>query len=433
MTINDFNSKVDFPGYCAGHRIEGFNFLKLPKFGWFAYNKDKSEIISFTDLLLREAGNDLDELSKSVKHFIKEKRTYHETPITFSDRVFNKIIKSIHEYRFWKLFHKACVEELHNGQLHIKGKYIKPITYFEEMGQELILSTRIGLISEKLLETFPSSQVSKIAKNKIMIPSWCTPQHVASIEVCSIDELHDRTTIFTQGDKGWYGKLELQVVPSFEALATTPGFTWDKKADVWLETPVDLITNLSTAQCLKIWQEAKYAKFLTSPLDLITLQNNLEDLKANLKKLTFEQIRNLETELGISLMPTWRVQNYSEVTLSGLTFIQQGSQYFVERANGQLEEMTNFTITVDKVIKKKNAYLFAGTVNHGETSLAFEWSHEVFMSAHSFMKKIREFFFENRLGIPIATVHYLGYLMEIITRFNRDAIVDEDNKTVTPS
>ena len=85
MNCNSFNSKVNLPKFCLKLGYSDYQFKKIPTFGWFAYNKDKTFI-----------GNIFDLVSQKDKEYLyalisKDKPEYLDFDLAYSDMLEAKI------------------------------------------------------------------------------------------------------------------------------------------------------------------------------------------------------------------------------------------------------------------------------------------------------------------------------------------------------
>lgn len=424
MNLNDFNSKVDLPSYCAGHGLTGFSFLRLDRFGWFAIGKDRADIRTFADFLPYE---DPEELRRQVVYFIKEKRQYHETPFVFSEMVLNRLLHSLQLHRAWRLFQRATVEELTNGIFHLDIQLRQELTSrLQETGQDGLLSAGLGLITKELMAQFPSLKLPAWAKNRLVIPTWCSPRHMCSLETFKLGREGEKQTLFLNGEQGWYGKLDdRRVVPSLAALGQEAGFTWDKKCPPWLDGPVSVAPELTVQQCLSLWVEGKGMQFLQpGPLEVIENSGRLPEVQNHLRQLNYAQVTELEQRFGLNLVGPWASQRHNEVAFNGTRYSQQGSQYQAEQPNGLVEEVTNFAIRLDKIIETDGEYLRTGTLSHEERHIPFEWPNSVFSSTSKFFAHVQEAFFSHRLGIPYINPKHRAKLLTVVDRFNLHCAFD---------
>jgi len=394
--------------------MKGLRYIKLPKFGWFAFDETLSSIRALYDL------GDQDSIVAFFQYLIKEKKQYHEVGITYSEMSIIRLSNDYYIYKGMQAFHNSCIEELHNGQLFHDGKYINLAKFLKDEGKEAFLNTGLGLITDKTIKASTANLPITI-KNKLIIPTYCTPQHPCSFEAFTMAQLHKRDTVYINSEKGWYGKLDNTILSDFNKLQYNDGCTWDYKADYWMSKPVDIDTSMDVTQCIKIWTEAKRTIFTNSPLDIIEINKKVPSLKHNLKNLNYNQIKELEKRFGADLLSYWQNQQFEEISIGQLKFIQKDKQYYVER-NGVVEEFTNFTMDIHKVVKKDDRYVRIGCISFYDHYIPFEFDNRVFLSCKAFLKRLNEFFFENNIGIPIILNSYQGMIIDVINRFNRNRI-----------
>lgn len=429
MTLNDINCKVNLPSYFSEHQLVGYQFTKLPRFGWFGFNSTRSEILSFSDLLIRQSKGDMDEAGKLLKHIILARKDLHEIPIPYSETLLNKALRSLHEHRFWQLVHKASMVDLSEGGLiRVDKKLVPAEKWMNDNGFTSLIDDGAGTISEKLVSQIGAASKITLEHPTLLMPSWFTPKHIASLELldpatCTLGE-----HMYTLGEKGWYGTLDGSVLPSIEYLKELRGCTWDKKADYWTTEPLDVHPHVPVNQLLQIWQEAKATKFITSPLDRIDLTKDAEFLKGSLPKLKYPQIKELEDKLKTPLVADWKKLSYNEVTIRGIRYYQQNNQYFMEMMNGRVDDLADFTITIERIVQTTaETYSFIGVLAHDNDYIPFEWRYEAFQTPGALMLNVRKLFFENRLGIPIVNMQYQRALVEVIQSLNRHVLVEKED------
>lgn len=421
MTSSDFNSRINLQAFCDANGILDYTFLKLPRFGWFAINKRDGEIKTLTDFIPTE------DMVKFCTDLIIEKPQYHESRILYNEISLARLVNDIRILLTLKQFHKATQQEFMEGQGYADGHYINISQMFTDNGMGQFSETGVGLITEHLLKSFsiPLALTKLNLKNKLIIPTWCSPQHLCSFEHCSIDTPNHRSTFFINGEKGWYGKVDKTVYGNFSNLLTHAGCTWDKKIDYWSSKVMDLDeTSLGVSQCLQIWREANCTKFKRSPLDIIEANGGAGKLRLNTEQLTLAQIKELEKKFNIPLVEVWQKQKQAQVKIGNMTFIARDLRYYTENARGELSEFTNFMVEIHRIQKRDGKFYRQGIVCFEGKQEPFELANNLFLSTKEFIKALTHLFLTTGLGVPIVASNYRGYLLDVINRLNLNCMID---------
>ncbi len=418
MICNEFSSKIDLPALCADNKITGYEFRHIPPFGWFAFNPDRSVIVNLFDIM----GNDcLD----AYKLYTVKKPQYQSFKMHYSEVCENRLRNNILNVKSWNAAWKVAQQEALYGKVMLASKYYKLKEILEQQGQLGLLNTKLGLITEKVLKEFPQLDWPENSKFKLLVPTFCTPKHMCSLELACVTDVAKRDIIFINGVKGWYGNVDKQIVSDLSELATKPGCTWDIKVDAWSTKLMDLSPTLNTKDCLKIFTEAKSTKFITSPLTVITQNNKLGEIKNHIKDLNYAQIEELQKVVGEDLLPLWKRQQEEETVIGNLKFIKKHNRYYVEKF-GVTQELTNFTIDIHKIVKEGKEFKRVGHIYYQDMAIPFSMADSCFTRPSTFLRRLREIFLESGAGVPIILTNYQGYMLDIINRFNQFAKVENE-------
>lgn len=422
MNVNNFNCKLNLPSFFDTLGKTGYQFLKLPNFGWYAFNSDLSDIRNCFDNIFEDIRNET-EVTSFISDLIKNKKHLFDFHVTWSDTLVTKLFNHIQLLSRLKQFYNAAQAELYEGQAYLNGKYLNLSKQLKAQGMEAFLDAGIGLVTDRVISSlsryiaFPPG-----IKNKIIVPSFCTPKHIASYDIVGIkDTVDSRASLYINGERGWYGNLNNPlIVSSIQKLVTVKGVTWDYKLDYWINKQLELDPSLTVTDCINIWTQARRAQFNASPLDIIQQSGEVEKIKYHLKELSLNQLRELEQKFQVKLFDSWRAQKSEEVDIGNLRFVKKDNQYWIITSRGRMEEFTNFTVEIQSILKKNNAFYRKGVIAYGKQEIPFEFENRVFLQPKMFVKTINTFFLERGIGLPIILTSYLGYLLDVINRMNRE-------------
>jgi hypothetical protein len=418
MTLYEFNSKVNLPKLFTGLGVTGYNFVKTPTFGWWAYTADKQQAIHVFDLF------SLDEAAKLYRTITLDKPDYMDFKLRFSDMSENKLAGDITRIAGWTSLWKIAREQAQHGNMTYNREQLRVTKVANDLGYaELIETGQVGLINDRVLDRFKWLKIPEEARNKILIPSFCAPNHICSLSYAPIGNLDNTHVLWKEREHGWTGKLGNRLEVDFKAVATTGGFTWDSKADFWLDNVItDVSPQLPPEKILRIWCEAKNAQFLQSPLEQLKTYHKVADVKHHIKDLTYNQVKELETVFNGELISTWKNLREQQITIGKLTFVKKHNQYFMVR-QGVTSQFSNFTMEISHIEKDGNDFYRVGHIFCRDTIIPFKLKAESFISHKAFMKALSTVMFEAGVGIPIVATNHQGYLIDVINVFNEDAAV----------
>jgi hypothetical protein len=386
IKLNDFNNKVNLPKFCSKLGLSDYQFVKLPTFGWFAYNKDKTVIGNIFDIVGQK---DRDKLFALIT---KEKREFLDFEIAYTDIAESAVRQNHLQLQLWTAAYSFAKKEFETYQANFKGKKEKLSNILRELGYSGVLLNNMGIITRTVLERFNMLPWPKIElRGRLIIPTFHTPFHISSLEACPWDNPGDMTTLFLNDEKGWYGSLSHKtIVPSLRDLWHTPGNTWDYKCDYWYDdNVVTLADTLDIGDYIKIWTEAKDTAFNTSPLDRIVELGKTEDLRHYVGQLNYSQLSEIEEKTGEKLSTYWKKAKEVQVQIGKDIFVRRDNCYYAYR-KGQLEQISNFAIDVEKIVKRGTEFFRLGIVHIGNKSASFEISEKWFTTNYLFQKGLRQ-------------------------------------------
>lgn len=418
MNLNELNSKVNLPSFCEAAGIKGYSFLKIPTFGWFAYNDDYTEIRQILDF----NNPDEQDVIKYCTRIIKDQHRFHEFRMFYSEVGITQLVNDIYRQKAFKTLHHRSIEEMWNGKAYSDGRYFNLKDSYISNGMEPFLKTNVGLLTENILLEYKTKLNLDVRhlRNKIILPSYCAPGVACSYEWAYVDKPTERNNVYVNGDKGWYGELNTQIVGDLGMLLTVEGCTWHNSVDLWASKPLPLHQSLSVDQCIKMWSTAKKAVFTKSPLQVIEENQEGGKVKFYLAGLNLKQILTLEQQFKIQIKDQWSNCIENEINIGRLKFYIKDDRYYVETKTGLSDEYTNFTVHIDTICKQDNLLIRTGNINHEGKTFPFELDNKVFLSCKGFIKALNDIFFDQGIGIPLILNNYRGYIIDVINRFNRN-------------
>ena len=396
MTVNDFNSKIHLPSIFADQGITGFKFIRLFRFGWFAFNPDFSKIINIFDL-----GKGEDPTSY-ITYLLRDKQKFHEFKMSYSELAVKTLVNDWRIMETSKSFYQDCKENVELGIIKYNGTHINPKEDLIQSGYSGFLANGVGYCSHTLIDKYKYElTLSPGMGQRYIHPTWCTPQHICSLETYGIESgVVKSERVWVNGEKGWYGGDLSNCVMGLSELKIKPGFTWDKKADHWTNSIVRLDHGLDTPTCLQIWVDAKRTKFDKSPLDIIEDRNEVEKIKNYIYRLDYTQVQQLEKRFSnMQLVPYWQQVRQDEIKVGHIKFIQNDAGYSVQ-INSAIQEFTNFTMTYTCIFKKKNKYVREGYITCRGKNYSFQFDNDDCMNYRRLTNRITVFFIEQAIGLP---------------------------------
>jgi hypothetical protein len=295
-----------------------------------------------------------------------------------------------------------------------KVVYFKDV--LDEAGMSELLNNKFGYLTEKVLKAFPRLELDSKYRYKktVMIPSFCSPKHICSLELARLSDLSQRETVFLNGEYGWYGRQGVEIVRDFNELKVKTGNTWNYKNDHWNTSPVRLSDMLGTEQLIKIWSEAKHSKFNENILEIMIGKQGNDDLRNHVASLNYNQLLELEKRSGQSLSDFWMKSREQQFNVQGKTYLKRDKAYYLVKKNEE-EQLTNFTLDIQQIRKKKeDEFIWCGMVYYEEHAIPFEMEDKYFMSCHLFTKGIRKMFLSMGIGIPFINEKYVRQLITMI-------------------
>lgn len=413
MLLNSFNSKVNLPSVVSklGIKTSDYEFVRVPLFGWYARSKTSDFVGNIFDFF------PITDWKRLYGLICRDFNDCFDFNLPYSEYAEENLYKDQTRIMQFQSLWVMCTQEAQQN----RARYYDKIMYFrdilDELGMPALLENGIGYLTDKTLKTFPGLNLENKFKYKkaVVLPTFCSPKHICSLEVARLADINHREPVFLNGEYGWYGKSGYAILRDVNELKIKVGNTWNYKNAYWNATdPVGISEMIGVEQLIKIWSESGPAKFIQSPTELIIGKKGDEDLSNHVAMLTYSQVQELEKKTGQDLTNTWMKTREQQFTVQGRTYIKRDKAYYLVKKH-DIEQLTNFTVDI-KEIRKVNADLFiwCGMVYYEEHAVPFELEDKYFTSCFLFTKGIRKLFMNLGLGIPFINEKYLSQLVTMI-------------------
>lgn len=431
MRFNDFNSRVNLPEICRAAGVIGLSFIKVPNFGWYAFNANKTQIANVFQLFKDE------EVIYLYRKYTIESPELLEFTILYSENEERSLYEDYARIRYWNGLFKESILESQRTTIPWKGERKKLKHIFEECGYTALNDIKVGLVTKDLSKKFYQAKLHEDSFNQIIIPTYCTPRHACSYELYDLETLKHIKTLFKNGERGWYGDISTGLISAdVPDIAKNGGFSWDSKCDLWIDGPVLTSNNLAVSQCIKVWIEAKNTRFINAPLDTIIANKKEAEVKGYLSHLTPKQIQELETRLNVPLLSSWEAVQQKQVEFGHLRFINNGNSYLVDyepttvkKESLSRAEFTNFAMCIHKIVNTGNSFYRQGVIRYENKEEPFVFDEDTFSDSKKLMSAIHVFFLSRGLGLPIIISKHRSYLLDVVNSFNRNVKIES---AITP-
>jgi hypothetical protein len=104
-------------------------------------------------------------------------------------------------------------------------------------------------------------------------------------------------------------------------------------------------------------------------------------------------------------------------------FTRRDNCYWVFK-KGKLEQVTNFAIELEKIIKEGNKFYRLGTIHYGDSLTPFKMEERYFTTNYLFHRGLKEKFLTAGIGVPIVHPDFFNKALLIIDSFNQGVTVD---------
>ena len=412
MLLNSFNSKINLPSVVAklGGNTSEYDFVRIPLFGWYAKSKTSDFVGNIFDFF------PIEDWRRLYGIICRDFNDCFDFSLPYSEYAEKNLFKDQTKIMQYQSVWLLSVQEAHTARARMNDKVVYFKDVLDEAGMSELLNNKFGYLTEKVLKAFPRLELDSKYRYKktVMIPSFCSPKHICSLELARLSDLNQRETVFLNGEYGWYGRQGVEIVRDFNELKVKTGNTWNYKNDHWNTSPVRLSDMLGTEQLIKIWSEAKHSKFNENILEIMIGKHGNDDLRNHVASLNYNQLLELEKRSGQSLSDFWMKSREQQFTVQGKTYLKRDKAYYLVKKNEE-EQLTNFTLDIQQIRKKKeDEFIWCGMVYYEEHAIPFEMEDKYFMSCHLFTKGIRKMFLSMGIGIPFINEKYVRQLITMI-------------------
>lgn len=412
MLLNSFNSKINLPSVVSklGINTSEYDFVRVPLFGWYAKSKTSDFIGNIFDFF------PIEDWRKLYGTICRDFNDCFDFNLPYSEYAERNLFKDQTKIMQFQSLWLLSVQEAQNS----RARYYDKVVYFkemlEEMGMPELVNNKVGYLTGRVMKSFPSLELEVKHKYKktIVVPSFCSPKHICSLELTRVADINQRSTIFINGEYGWYGKQGVEIVRDFNELKIKQGNTWNYKNDYWNSKPVKISDMVGTEQLIKIWSEASASNFDRDLMELIIGKQGNDDLQNHVAMLNYKQVVDLEKHSGQPLLDHWMKSREQQFTVQGRTYVKRDKAYYIIKKNDE-EQLTNFTLDIKEIRKKNDGeFSWCGMVYFEEHAVPFEMEDRYFTSTFLFTKGLRKMFLELGLGIPFINEKYAPQLLTMI-------------------
>jgi hypothetical protein len=412
MLLNSFNSKINLPSVVSklGINTSDFEFLRIPLFGWYAKAKNNDFIGNIFDFF------PISDWKRLYGIICRDFSDCFDFNLPYSEYAEKCLFKDQSKIMQFQSMWIMSVEEAHTARIRHDNKIMYFKDLLNELGMPELLNNKFGYLTDRILRTFPKLELDIKHKYKktVVIPSFCSPKHICSLELARVQDIGQRESVFINGEYGWYGKPGVEIVRDINELKIKPGNTWNYKNDYWNGSPVKLSEMLGVEQLIKIWSQSTYSKFNDKLLDNIIGKQGDDDLRNHVGILNYAQVQELEKNSKQPLMDYWMKSREEQFNVHGKTYVKRDRAYFLITRSEE-EQLTNFTIDIKEIRKKsEDEFIWCGMVYFEEHAVPFEMEDKYFMSCYLFTRGIRKMFLNLGLGIPFINEKYVRQLITMI-------------------
>lgn len=416
MKVNSLNSIVNLPKLCAGLKLTDYQFVKLPTFGWFCFNQDKSFVGNMFDIVPP------DERGNLYRYIIKERPGWLDFHTTYSEATDQRLRTNLITYGMYQACYAMSKIEVERYEVKANGHKILLKDLMAENGLPYLFNGGVGVVTPLLRDRWAMLPWPKNAIGKLMVPSFCTPRHICSLDLVNWQTFERSATLYVNDERGWIGKLGTQIVRDLKEVGTSGGNTWDYKCDFWNDKIINISDLLPLTDYIKIWMEAKETLFSKSPLDCIVESGNVHELQNHISSLSYKQVEELEKATGQELSGYWKRAREHTIQLGSLTYVKRDNCYYVQK-RGSLLQVSNFTLDIDEIVKIGTDFVRKGHIYFRDQITPVEIHSNMFDSHYKFKQGINKKFLECGIGVPIISPQFEHMILQIINSFNENAKV----------
>jgi hypothetical protein len=412
MLLNSFNSKINLPSVVSklGINTSEYDFIRVPLFGWYAKAKNSDFVGNIFDFF------PIQDWKKVYGIICRDFSDCFDFALPYSEYAEKTLYKDQTKIMQFQSAWILSIQEAQSARVRYHDKILYFKDLLNEMGMPALIDNRFGYLSEKVIKTFPNLDLENKFKYKknVVIPTFCSPKHICSLEISRLSEINERELMFLNGEFGWYGIQGIEVVRDLNELKIKPGNTWNYKNDYWNKQPIALSDMLSTEQLIKIWSQTKQSIYSVDIKDLMIGKQGHNSLKNYVAMLDYNQVIELEKNSQQPLIDYWMKSREQQFTVQGRTYIKRDKAYYLLKKTEE-EQLTNFTLDVNEIKKKTDdLFLWCGIIYFEEHAVPFELEDKYFTSCFLFTKGIRKMFLNLGIGIPFINEKYVRQLMTMI-------------------
>jgi len=425
MLLNSFNSKINLPSVVSklGVNTSEYDFVRLPIFGWYARSKSNDFVGNIFDFF------HINDWRRLYGTICRDFSDCFDFKLPYSEHAEKNLFKDQTKIMQWQSVWLLSQQEAESARARYQDKIVYFTDILNDAGMPELVTNGFGYLTDKVLKSFPKLELDNKYKYKktVVIPSFCSPKHICSLEVARLTDITQRETVFLNSEYGWYGKQGVEVVRDISELKIKVGNTWNYKNDYWNKTTIKLSEALGASQLIKIWSESRNTTFSEKIMESIIGKQGNDDLKNHVPMLKYVQVQELEKVSGQPLLEYWMKSREEQFNVHGKTYVKKDKSYFLVKKNEE-EQLTNFTLDI-KEIRKKNEdeFIWCGMIYFEEHAVPFEMEDRYFMSCHLFTKGIRKMFLNLGLGIPFINEKYVRQLITMIQLTCSNIKVVSDN------
>ena len=412
MLLNSFNSKINLPSVVSklGINTSDYEFVKVPLFGWYAKSKTSDFVGNIFDFFHVSDWRTLyGTVCRDFSDCFDFKLPYSE----YAEKaLFRDQTKIMQFQSVWLM----SLQEAQTARARLKERIMYFREVLEESGMPQLINNKFGYMTEKVINVFPKLDLENKYRYKktVLIPSFCSPKHICSLEVAKLHDINQRELVFLNGEYGWYGAQGTEIVRDLNELKIKVGNTWNYKNDYWNKKAVGISEMMGTEQLIKMWSEVKHSQFDQDLMDLIIGKQGNDELKNHVGMLNYQQVQELEKNSKQPLMDSWMKGREEQFTVQGRTYVKRDKAYYLLK-KGEEEQLTNFTLDVLEIRKKnEDEFVWCGMVYFEQHAVPFELEDRYLLSCHLFTKGLRKMFLNLGLGIPFINEKYVRQLMTMI-------------------
>lgn len=412
MLLNSINSKINLPGVVSklGANTSDYEFVRVPSFGWYARSKEGDFVGNVFDFF------PIGDWRKLYRVLCRDFSDCFDFKLPYSEFAEKSLFKNQTKIMQYQSAWLMSMQEANTARARFHDKVIYFKAMLEELGMPELINNKFGYLTERVVKQFPMLEldVKYRYKKTLLIPTFCSPKHICSLEVAKLGDIQERETLFLNGEYGWYGRAGVEIVRDLNELKIKAGNTWNSKNDYWNSSPVKISEMIDTAQLIKMWSETEHSVFASDLATLMLGKQGNEDLRNHVTMLDHSQVQQLEKRTGQALMSFWMRSREEQFEVQGRTYVKRDKSYYLVK-RGEDEQLTNFVLDINQIRKKnEDEFIWCGMIYFNEYAVPFELEDKYFTSCFLFARGMRKLFLTLGLGIPFINEKYVRQLLTMI-------------------